>query len=209
MVWILAVQFFVLQAVVQLAWTTPFSLTRNFISDLGNTACGPYPRGSSSYVCSPWHAAMNASFIVQGLIILLGGACLYRAFPAGRLRPWGFAFLASAGPGLVLVGLFPENGNLPLHRLGAGVQFVIGNLGIALLGIVLARAGRRGLGMFSVSCGLIGVVATVLLVQDRFLGLGVGGMERLAAYPLPVWLIAVGLAFVGFTGNRSSPTTTP
>ena len=33
--WVLAAQFFVAQAVVQSAWTTPFSLRENYISDLG------------------------------------------------------------------------------------------------------------------------------------------------------------------------------
>src|ERR1043166_10163892 len=70
-VWLLAIQFFISQFVVQSAWTTPFSVTENYISDLGNTACGPYPAGSRMYVCSPWHALMNASFIILGLTILL------------------------------------------------------------------------------------------------------------------------------------------
>jgi len=196
-VWICAVQFFVMQAVVQSAWTTPFSLRENFISDLGNTACGPYPAGSASYVCSPWHAAMNLSFFVQGWIILVGGALLWRAFPPERLRALGMALLATAGPGLMLVGLYAENENLPPHKLGAGLQFVLGNLGIALLGVLLARRGGKPLlGAFSVLCGLVGVVATGLLVTDRFLGLGVGGMERFAAYPLPLWLMAVGWSFL-------------
>src|SRR5262245_10296100 len=82
-IWILAVQFFIAQAVVQAAWTTPFSLTQNFISDLGNTTCAPYPLDSNSYVCSPWHALMNASFILLGLIILVGGVLVRTAFPPG------------------------------------------------------------------------------------------------------------------------------
>src|SRR6266542_5921607 len=77
-VWMLAIQFFIAQIIVQAVWTTPFSLTTNYISDLGNTACGPYPAGPRiMYVCSPWHAGMNASFIVQGLIILVGAALIY------------------------------------------------------------------------------------------------------------------------------------
>jgi hypothetical protein len=28
------------------------------------------------------------------------------------------------------------------------------------------------------------------------LGLGIGGMERIAAYPLPLWLIVVGVALL-------------
>src|SRR4029077_8587406 len=79
-VWVLAVQFFVAQIVVQSAWVTPFSLTQNFISDLGNTDCGPYPPDSGMYVCSPWHTWMNASFILLGLIILVGAALVRKAF---------------------------------------------------------------------------------------------------------------------------------
>src|SRR5215212_2925312 len=76
-VWMLAIQFFIAQAIVQSAWTTPFSLSTNYISDLGNTACGPYPTGSNRYVCSSWHAGMNASFISLGVIILVGAALIY------------------------------------------------------------------------------------------------------------------------------------
>src|SRR5262249_42958112 len=57
-IWIFSAQFFVAQLAVQWSWTTPFSLKNNFISDLGNTACGFYPAGSTMYVCSPWHMAM-------------------------------------------------------------------------------------------------------------------------------------------------------
>src|SRR3954468_21014564 len=89
LIWILAIQFFIAQAIVQAAWTTPFSLTANYISDLGNTTCGPYPVESNMYVCSPWHAGINASFIAQGVIILAGIALISGAFPAGRTRTLG------------------------------------------------------------------------------------------------------------------------
>ena len=85
-VWICAVQFFVMQAVVQSAWTSPFSLIHNFISDLGNTVCGPYPAGSGRFVCSPWHAAMNASFALQGVLIAAGVLLVLAAFPPGFAR---------------------------------------------------------------------------------------------------------------------------
>lgn len=196
LVWVCAVQFFVVQAIATLAWTTPFSLKENFISDLGNTECGPYPAGLATYVCSPLHAWMNASFVLQGAIILAGCFLIYRAFPKHWLRPVGMLLLATSGPGLFLVGLYPENVNLPPHKLGAGLQFVLGNLGIALLGLLLLRngPGRRPLhGALSIVAGLAGVIATWLLVTDRFLGLGIGGMERVAAYPQPIWLTLTGL----------------
>lgn len=79
--WILSLEFFVGQAVAQSAWHTPYSMLTNSISDLGNTACGTWPPASvnlarpglsASYVCSPRHAVMNVSFIVAGVLILLG-----------------------------------------------------------------------------------------------------------------------------------------
>jgi len=193
----LAVQFFIAQAVVQSAWTTPFSLTQNFISDLGNTTCAPYPLGSTSYVCSPWHAWMNASFIVLGLIILFGGALLRTAFPSGRLRAVGLALLALAGAGIIGVGLFPENVNSTLHRLGAAGHFVLGNLGMVVLGIALWPArGRQVLSAYSIVSGIAGLLATALFITDHYLGLGIGGMERVAAYPLPLWLMVFGVSAV-------------
>jgi hypothetical membrane protein len=199
-VWMLAIQFFIAQAIVQSAWTTPFSLSTNYISDLGNTVCGPYPAGSSRYVCSPWHAGMNASFISLGVIILVGAALIYRAFLAGRTRTLGLALLALAGPGEILVGLFPENVNITPHSIGAAAHFVSGNLGIVVLGITIAatrRQPRRAIS--SISLGSLGLLATALFVSGYYLGLGIGGMERIAAYPLPLWLILVGYDVISGT----------
>lgn len=193
-IWILAVQFFIAQGIVQTAWRTPFSLARNFISDLGNTACAPYPLDSISYVCSPWHAWMNASFILLGLMILIGGVLLRAAFPAGISRAIGFALLWLAGIGIVGVGLFPENENIGLHRIGAAGHFVLGNLGMVALGIALKQGRERQLlAGYSIVSGVVGLIATVLFITDHYLGLGIGGMERVAAYPLPLWLIVIGL----------------
>jgi len=203
-VWVLAIQFFIAQIIVQAAWTTPFSLTANYISDLGNTTCGPYPLGSNMYVCSPWHALMNASFIVQGVIILVGIVLIYRAFPAGRTRTIGLVLLALAGPGSILVGLFPENVSSTPHTIGAAAHFVSGNLGIAVLGIALAATRRQTpLAIFSISSGSVGLLATALFISGNYLGTGIGGMERIAAYPLPLWLIVIGGAMLKYATQRA------
>ncbi len=165
----LAIQFFIAQLIVQSAWTTPFSLTTNYISDLGNTACGPYPVASNMYVCSPWHAWMNASLVL----------------------------LALAGPGEILVGLFPENVNITPHTIGAAAHFVSGNLGILVLGIAIAATRRQiRLAVYSIILGSVGLLATALFVSGNYLGTGIGGMERIAAYPLPLWLIVAGISLL-------------
>lgn len=193
--WVLALQFFVAQAIVQSAWATPYSLAENYISDLGNTSCGPYPAGSDMYVCSPWHALMNGSFILLGVSILLGAILIRRAFPSGRMGTAGLVMVALAGPGLILVGLFPENVNITPHSLGAALQFISGNLGTAVLGVALAAARQHSrLAGYSIVSGSVGVLATGLFVAGLYLGLGIGGMERVAAYALPIWLIVIGVA---------------
>jgi hypothetical membrane protein len=196
---VLAIQFFIAQIIVQVAWTTPFSLTANYISDLGNTTCGFYPVDSNMYVCSPLHAGMNASFIALGVIILLGAALTWRAFPPGRARTIGLVLLTLAGPGPILVGLFPENVNITPHAIGAAAHFISGNLGIAVLGIAIAAThSQKLLAIFSIIAGSVGVIATALFVAGHYLGLGIGGMERIAAYPLPLWLIVVGVALLQY-----------
>ena len=190
--WVSALQFYVAQTVVQWAWTTPFSLRENYISDLGNTTCGPSEVGRNVlYVCSPLYAWMNASFVLLGITITAGAVLTRRAFPPGWAREIGLALVAISGPGVVLVGLFPEDLNLPYHKLGAGVQFILGNLGMAVLGAGMVRW-RAGLGAFSIVAGVVGLAATALFVAEIYLGLGIGGMERVAAYPLSIWMIVVG-----------------
>lgn len=188
-----ALQFFVTQAVVRLGWTTPFSLSHNFISDLGNTACAPYPAGSTNYVCSPWHAWMNASFITLGLTKVAGAALICRAFRPGWMRGAGLGLLVISALGDVLVGLYPENVNIAVHRTGAIMTLPVGNLAIVLLGAaLLAHQGSRTLGLGSIAAGSAGFAATILLDQNQFLGLGVGGIERISAYPTSLFMIAAG-----------------
>ena len=190
-VWICAAQFFVAQIVVQWAWTTPFSLADNFISDLGNTTCGIY---NLYYVCSPWHTLMNISFSLQGVIILASSILVRPVFQRERYRALIFVLLALTGIGMVGVGLFPEDVSNRGHVISAGIQFVTGNLAIALIGMRCKTVNlKRGWFTASTVFGIAGLAATFLFVSGYGLGLGIGGMERVAAYTFPVWLIAAGI----------------
>jgi hypothetical membrane protein len=193
--WACAVQFFAAQVIVQAAWTTPFSLATNFISDLGNTACANYPAGGTAYVCSPWHAAMNVSFALQGVIIIAGALLTAPLRRPGRAGISILVLLFLTGLGLIGVGAFPENVDNDAHVYSAGLQFVTGNLVLVTVGVTRAirRIDGRLYSVFSVMLGLTGLAATVLFPIDIHLGLGVGGMERVAAYTVPVWLTWTGI----------------
>ena len=204
-IWICAAQFFVAQVVVQSRWTTPFSLATNYISDLGNTTCGLYPHVAGGYVCSPWHTLMNMSFVVQGAIILVGAVLARPAFSGRRWVAVVFVLLAATGLGIAGVGLFPEDVNNGAHVISAGTQFITGNAAMIVFGVAANREKRwRAFAVVSTALGITGVVATALFAQGYGLGLGVGGMERVAAYTLPVWLITSGVLMV-----RMHPNLTP
>ncbi|MDT4969004.1 MAG: hypothetical protein QOJ64_3741 [Acidobacteriota bacterium] len=203
-IWMCAAQFFVAQLVAQSRWTSPFSLATNFISDLGNTTCGLYPQVAGAYVCSPWHALMNMSFVLQGVIILVGAVLARPAFSGQRWAAAAFVLLAVTALGIAGVGLFPEDVNNGAHVINAGTQFITGNAAIIVVGVAAHRINRWcAYAIVSTTLGIIGLLATVLFAQGYGLGLGVAGMERVAAYTLPVWLIISGILMV-----RTPPSST-
>ncbi len=195
--WLLAAQFFVAQVAVASAWTMPFSAKTRVISDLGNTACGPYPNASSVIVCSPWHAGMNASFIVVGITMAAGAILARGAFMAGWRRGLAVVLFVAAGVGVVMVGIYPENENITAHVVGAGINFLGGNAALVLFGLSLPPTpARPSFTWFSITVGVVGLVATVLFVSRYDLGLGTGGVERVAAYTTTTWQIVAGLVLL-------------
>ena len=73
------------------------------------------------------------------------------------------------------------------------MNFVCGNLGVVVLGTALLRSRRAPrLAALSIAAGAVGLLATGLFGTGHMLGLGTGGMERFAAYPLPAMCVALG-----------------
>lgn len=186
--WILSLQYFAVQIVVASHWTYSYSILKNTISDLGNTNCGIY---SGRYVCSPLHNLMNASFIILGLFMAMGALLIYQEFKETKLALTGFSFMLLAGIGTALVGVFPENTISILHIIGAFLPFFIGNLGIVILGYALNVP--KSLRIFTLFVGIITLMALALFYAHSYFGIGIGGMERITAYPQTLWLIVFGL----------------
>lgn len=198
MAWLLAIQFFIAQVVVATAWPRPFSLRFDYISDLGNTVCGAYPAGSAHLVCSPWHVVMNLSFMLLGVTMVLGAWLTRDVFPPGWVRSLARGLFVLAGIGVFVVGVYPENTDNARHVLGAGLNFVAGNIAMIVFGLALAQrpTERRALIAFSLLSGAIGFAATLLFVSGHYLGIGLGGMERVAAYPMTIWQIVTGVVLL-------------
>jgi hypothetical membrane protein len=187
-IWIVSIHYFIIQIIVARAWEIPFSMRNNPISDLGNTACGIY---NTRFVCSPKNALMNASFVTLGVIMIAGSLLIYQEFKKTAASRIGFSFMGIAGFGTILVGVFPENTIGFLHLLGAGLPFLIGNIGITILGLRLDLP--KSLRVYTLVTGIITLTALLLLLTGMTLGIGFGGIERVTAYPQTLWLIFFGI----------------
>ncbi len=197
--------YFVIQIIVAWVFIPSYSLVSNSISDLGETSCGGY---GSPAICSPrWWLMDYAGFLLLGLVMVVGSALLYHEFTEKvprerRAAMFGFALIALGGVGSMLVGVFPENQNGTMHVIGAFLAIAIGNLAILLLGslLTLPESMRRSMLMFS----SVALAALFCFASHRSFGIGRGTMERIAAYPVTIWLITFGLYIWWFNPKKSN-----
>jgi hypothetical membrane protein len=180
--WMCCFQFFVAEQIARLGWTGHYSMARNYISDLGSAQ-------------SSLHWVMNASFILQGLLISVGALLVRGFFPAKPAYRVALVLFAIAGVGVLMVGLAPEDVNPSLHIKGAIAHFLGGNLAmivLALAGIrqVTESTAQRSKNWLTIAAGSIGLLATLALAfrEAPSWRLETGIVERMAAYPLPPWL---------------------
>jgi hypothetical membrane protein len=201
--WIIGtIGYFVTQPVVASAWSPGYSWLHNYISDLGNTACGSFavPHGTAMYVCSPRHDVMNGAFIVNGALFLVGAVLLRRLWPSHKTARRAGSLLILAGALKILVGLAPENVNVGLHLLGA-LNVPIVSVAILMFSMSAYRT-RAVIAAAGLLLAIVGLVGSTLSVAGQFgstalyLGLGVGGMERVATYPGNLWVLLVGIAAI-------------
>jgi hypothetical membrane protein len=191
--WLLTLQFFVLETIAQVRFRGAYSRVDDVISTLGASE-------------SAARQLMNASFVVQAALIL-GGVLLLRPVllrGAARVAP---VLLGLAALGVLLVGVFPSDGNSTMHSIGAVLHFVGGGLGLIALAYAV-RPRSEALGTTLALLGLISTAATLFFLTGVTGYLGEGGTERAAAYPVPLGLALAGAALwrlVRATGEAESP----
>jgi hypothetical membrane protein len=186
--WVLTLQFFVVETVAELRFGRPYSRGDDVISALGSGE-------------SPAATLMNASFVLQGVLITTG-ALLLRPGAAGASGRLTAVLLTAAGAGVVVVGVVPLDADGTVHAVGAGLYLVGGALGLVALAHVL-RPRSEALGSVVAAFGVVSTAMTVLFVGGVTRYLGVGGTERGAAYLLPVGLALTGAALL--RGRASLP----
>ncbi|MFG2530999.1 DUF998 domain-containing protein [Streptomyces sp. NPDC048516] len=195
--WIVGVaQFVVVQLAVESGWRTPYSWAANNISDLGNVSCRIWDDSRPRYVCSPLHDAMNASFAVHGVLLLAGmllaGACWGR----GGISASSRILLALGAVGWVLVGLVPADVDENLHVVGGLLVMALGNLGLLLAGFSSRGALFGRLRSVTLSIAVVALLAAWMFFGQYDPGIGLGGMERFAAWALDAWSLVMALAIL-------------
>ncbi|WP_053731225.1 DUF998 domain-containing protein [Streptomyces sp. WM6378] len=121
----------------------------------------------------------------------LTGGALWRR---GRAAAVARLLLAGAGVGFVLAGLAPADVNENQHALGALLIMAAGNIGLLLTGFTLAEHSAAAPLRWGTSLlGVTAITAFGLFLSQHYLGLSMGGMERVAAFPLPLWALAAGV----------------
>jgi hypothetical membrane protein len=191
------VQFIVAMAVTQIGYGSSYSLTGNYISDLGAVSCGTFGGTASfagHFACSPWHEVFNISIVIMGLLVILATILIRTAFPVRRSRTIGLWALALGAVGSVGVGLSPEDVNIAVHSGSALLAFIGGGVALLVLGFAMFRDTRwEGFRAYTFFSGLITLIALILFASKVDLGLGVGGMERLVVAPVLLWSVVVGI----------------
>jgi hypothetical membrane protein len=142
-----------------------YSISQNYISDLG---------------VGPSALLFNACVFLQGVLIIGGTYFLQRAFNNKILT----VLLILAGLGSLGVGLFPENSE-PMHSISALLIFLFGGFSAIYSFTVI----KRPLSLINILLGVLSLSALLLFAVNQYLGVGVGGMERLIVYPILVWMI--------------------
>lgn len=159
-----------------------YSASANYISDLGATC------RATCIIHQPSAYIFNTSISFFGCMALVGSYFIWREFQNRLIS----LLLGLSAIGIVGVGLFPETAGI-IHTIVSFITFFFGGLS-AIASYKLVKAPFAYL---SVLMGMISLIALVLFGSKIFMGLGPGGMERMIAYPLLLWLI-------GFGGNLMS-----
>ncbi|MEU5906225.1 DUF998 domain-containing protein [Micromonospora sp. NPDC047467] len=171
----------------------PYSWATNNISDLGNVGCGVWDTTRPRYVCSPWYPLMNAGMLATAVLLASGLLLTWRIVGRGGVVRSAQTLLLLATTGYVLAALYPADVDENLHVLGAFLIMGAGNVGllVAVLAPNSTLLGRWR--RLTLAAGLTALVGTVLFIVQHGVGIGVGGMERVAVLPFPLWACCLGV----------------
>jgi hypothetical membrane protein len=152
-----------------------YNVSTNYISDLGVWS-------------QPSAIIFNSMLILTGCLILV---CAYLVQLLFKSRAFTTLVVLN-GIGAIGVGIFNEEAG-SIHTFFSLVTFLFGGLAA----IATSRFTKRPFSLISPVLGIVSLTALFLIALDVDLGLGIGGMERMIAYPEAVWVICFGGYLLG------------
>ena len=170
-----------------------YSTFANTISDLGGTL------PPNSYMVQPNRIIFIGTMAVAGTLVLIATYLLWQVEERRRF----VVALGLMGVGIVGIAVFPGN-VATIHPLFSLLAFVAGSAA-AILSRKVVDAPMR---YFAVGLGSIAFLATVFGL-DSFANwgpqaeIGIGGVERLIAYPVLLWLVLIGTTFMAGGAHKT------
>ena len=181
-----AVTQFVLCFIVAEALYPGYSVSDNYISDLG---------------VGPSSSIFNSSIFILGLLSMIGAYFLPRKADFRILT----VLLALMAVGAMGAGVFTKDFTT-IHGAVSSMAFMFGGLSavasfkvvkmpLSVISVILGVTTLGALTLFAGGLLTSGAFSSVEApVSDLFLGIGPGGMERMIVYPALIWL-------AGFSGQ--------
>ncbi|MEV4824820.1 DUF998 domain-containing protein [Micromonospora sp. NPDC049274] len=205
--WVVAAPIFLVASLVTgLRWRQPaYSWATHNISDLGNVHCGIWDTTRPRYVCSPWHPLMNAAMLTTAVLLAAGLLLTWRSLGRGGLVRSAQTLLLLAAGGYALAARYPADVDENLHVLGAFLIMGLGNVGLLLAGFAPNTTVLGRWRALTLAAGLTALAGTVLFFAQEGFGIGVGGMERVAVLPFPVWACCLGALLAETPADRPTP----
>lgn len=139
----------------------------------------------SSLGVGPSAIIFNSSIFLMGVLGLIG---IYFFQQINKFNLFSI-LLGLAYVGAIGVGIFTEAPTtFDLHVIFSFMAYIFG--GIAA--ITSYKQQKQPMSYFSVIIGVFSLVSIIILASGNNLGLGLGGIERMVAYPLLLWLVSFG-----------------
>ncbi|MGI5524436.1 DUF998 domain-containing protein [Micromonospora sp. CA-259024] len=206
--WVAAVPIFLVASLVTgLRWRQPtYSWATDNISDLGNAHCGLWDSSRPRYVCSPWHPLMNAAVLATALLLAAGLLLTWRLLGRGGVVRAAQTLLLLTTAGYALAAVYPADVDENLHVLGAFLIMGVGNVGLLLAGFAPGTTMLGRCRRLTLTAGLTALVGTLLFFAEQGVGIGVGGMERVAVLPFPLWACCLGVLLAETPVDRTQRT---
>ena len=175
---------FVLVVFICEALYSGYDVGQQYISDLGNWS-----------LAGNYAAIFNVSMFLAGM---LGFASAYFMQKAFRNRLFTSLLMINTVC-TMLIGVFAEDISMPVHGISALINLISG-LGAGFMTYKFVKSPLR---YAPIIFGGVMIMAIIIQASGNYLGLGIGGIERLEVFPSLLGGIAFDAYIIGEAGNAA------